>query len=407
MSTRRILVLAIFLSCLSIFPQSLFGQTSWLRSSEYPLAAPPWIEPSVVYDSARGAFVMWYVDNKKNVIGRSISFDGVSWFVADTIALSAGGEGAFDQHLHAVHVLFLSETYLMFYTASGSDGKLVIGAARSSDGIRWEKVGTGPVLQPEAGAWDSRHVADSKVVLMNGTLKMWYTGTDGTIASTGLATSTDGIVWTRHPSNPVLMHGPSSSFDEIEASVKGVVEKEGMLYMVYRGIALTGVHSYALATSSDGVSWWKYSQNPIMVRSALDNRLGGGALLWCEPWFRFWYASADIYDDWTIRAAVSEAVVLSLEDAAPALPGATDLGQNYPNPFNPSTMIPVRLAKEDHLSLSVYDLLGRKIADLINERRPAGEFDVKFDGSHVPSGMYLYRLQVGNQVSTRRMVLVK
>ncbi len=90
------------------------------------------------------------------------------------------------------------------------------------------------------------------------------------------------------------------------------------------------------------------------------------------------------------------------------LPLETRLDGNYPNPFNPSTVIRFQLSAAGTARLSVYDILGREVAVLVNEDRAAGRYEVSFDASSLSSGVYLYRLQLGGQVvATRRMTLVK
>jgi len=83
------------------------------------------------------------------------------------------------------------------------------------------------------------------------------------------------------------------------------------------------------------------------------------------------------------------------------------LFQNYPNPFNPSTLISYQLSAASHVTLTIYDALGRKLETLVNERQTAGNHSVIFNGSYLPSGVYFYRLQVGTFSQSRKMVLVK
>jgi hypothetical protein len=89
------------------------------------------------------------------------------------------------------------------------------------------------------------------------------------------------------------------------------------------------------------------------------------------------------------------------------IPTRVTLGQNFPNPFNPSTTIKLELPKSSVVRLSVCDMLGREVSVLVNERRDAGVHDVKFDGSNLASGLYLYRLTAGSFVETRKLVLVR
>ncbi len=83
------------------------------------------------------------------------------------------------------------------------------------------------------------------------------------------------------------------------------------------------------------------------------------------------------------------------------------LSQNYPNPFNPSTTIEYQLPSPSAVKLEVFDALGRKITTLVNERQDAGKHQVQFNAAGLASGAYFYKLQAGNNVETRKMLLVK
>ena len=76
------------------------------------------------------------------------------------------------------------------------------------------------------------------------------------------------------------------------------------------------------------------------------------------------------------------------------LPTGFELSQNYPNPFNPTTNIGYRVANVGFVSLKVYDVLGREVRTLVSEVRNAGSYEVQFDASDLPSGVYMYRLSV-------------
>ena len=84
-----------------------------------------------------------------------------------------------------------------------------------------------------------------------------------------------------------------------------------------------------------------------------------------------------------------------------------ELGQNYPNPFNPSTSISFSLAKESQVNLSVYNLLGEKVATLVNIVLAAGSHTVDFTATNLTSGMYLYKIEAGEFVSVKKMSLLK
>ena len=83
------------------------------------------------------------------------------------------------------------------------------------------------------------------------------------------------------------------------------------------------------------------------------------------------------------------------------------LEQNYPNPFNPTTKIHYEIPTTSHVSLAIYDMLGRKLSVLVDEREDAGGHDASFDGSRLASGVYVCRLAAGSSVSSRKMILVR
>ena len=83
------------------------------------------------------------------------------------------------------------------------------------------------------------------------------------------------------------------------------------------------------------------------------------------------------------------------------------LDQNYPNPFNPKTIIKFRIAEFGFVILKVYDVLGNEFASLVNEEKAAGTYEVKFDATGLPNGIYFYQLKTNNFVETKKMVLMK
>jgi len=102
----------------------------------------------------------------------------------------------------------------------------------------------------------------------------------------------------------------------------------------------------------------------------------------------------------------------SVRDAESGRPQEFRLSQNYPNPFNPSTVIRFQLPVDNHVTLKVYDLLGREVAVLVDEKKPAGTHEVTWNGSGLGSGLYFYRIEAHGKngtsyVQTRKMLLVK
>lgn len=89
------------------------------------------------------------------------------------------------------------------------------------------------------------------------------------------------------------------------------------------------------------------------------------------------------------------------------IPSAFSLSQNYPNPFNPSTKISYAIPTEGLVRLSIYNILGRQVATLVNDFRRAGYYDADFNASDLASGLYFYKLESGSFTETKRMLLIK
>ena len=83
------------------------------------------------------------------------------------------------------------------------------------------------------------------------------------------------------------------------------------------------------------------------------------------------------------------------------------LDQNYPNPFNPSTIITYSIPQKNNVSLKIYDILGNEIATLVNEQKEAGSYKVQYDAAKISSGVYIYSIQAGDFLQTRKMILMK
>lgn len=108
-----------------------------------------------------------------------------------------------------------------------------------------------------------------------------------------------------------------------------------------------------------------------------------------------------------ISDVIFQTMVTDVEEDQSSIPSEFNLAQNYPNPFNPSTVISYRLPVSGDVTLKVYDLLGREVAELVNEEKPAGTYEVTFDASGLSSGVYYYKITAGDYSETKKMVLLR
>ncbi|MBI5730325.1 MAG: CotH kinase family protein [Ignavibacteriales bacterium] len=100
-------------------------------------------------------------------------------------------------------------------------------------------------------------------------------------------------------------------------------------------------------------------------------------------------------------------VSTSVDNYDPEIQASFELFQNYPNPFNPETVISWQLAVGSHVQLKIYDVLGREVAKIVDEFKPAGKYDVKFNGVFLANGIYFYTLIAGDKIETKKMILIK
>jgi hypothetical protein len=171
-----------------------------------------------------------------------------------------------------------------------------------------------------------------------------------------------------------------------------------------QGTSWTDVHGDYASLNSD----YRYTgSQPEWIEESIDLH----AFVGMDVLLRFYFISDDSFngdgwylDDIAIRWWPQVPVGVINENMLPAV---CALAQNYPNPFNPKTTIRYELPRGSQVRLSVFDILGREVSVLVDEKRDAGVYEVRFDGSALASGVYLYRLKAGDFVQTRRFILVR
>ena len=98
---------------------------------------------------------------------------------------------------------------------------------------------------------------------------------------------------------------------------------------------------------------------------------------------------------------------VGVNNLSTGIPGKYSLEQNYPNPFNPQTKIKFALPKDEFVKISIFDISGRVVANIVNEKLTAGSYEADFNGGNFASGTYFYKIEAGNFVETKKMILVK
>ena len=179
-----------------------------------------------------------------------------------TPVIERGAPGGWDSS-DALNPSVVERDGSLYNFYSGFDGRVWhTGLAISTDGVAWAKHPQ-PVLSPDPKTWESNYIAANGSALLVGN-EFWYWYQSGMHDSPeiGLARSSDGKSWTKHPA-PVLEHGPLGSFDESAVADPYAVRLNGTFYLYYLGQNRAHQQRLGLARSPDGVVWEKLRSNPL------------------------------------------------------------------------------------------------------------------------------------------------
>jgi hypothetical protein len=300
----------------------------------------------------------------------------------------------------------------MYY--SGYDGvRWSVGIATSTDGIGWTKYSGNPVLTVgNPGAWDDNSVWGVSVVKIAPTdYRMWYTGnrSDGR-ARIGYATSSDGVHWTKFAGNPILEWGSAGSWESQGVLVPRVVHANDVFHMFYLGNTPSDNTQIGYAYSTDGIQWTKHPSNPVLrygTSGQWDSfSLGGNHCVLLEDnILKIWYGARNDLVNWQIGLATS-----TLTTQVPiqrAFPAEFRLSPNYPNPFNPDTKIEYDVPRQARVSIRVYNSLGQEVTTLVDEDKAPGTYSTVWNATGLASGPYLYRMIVNGQSIVQKTLLLK
>ncbi|MFV1884818.1 MAG: T9SS type A sorting domain-containing protein [Balneola sp.] len=193
------------------------------------------------------------------------------------------------------------------------------------------------------------------------------------------------------------------------------INRSMSMYTGYPGIFNDGP---ILISEGDTVSLYVSAMSPDMTIPAVEvSNMPATATFDPETRHFFWVVDEASPSPMTYKAIRGESFVtaevefvneqFAVGTEEEEKPNAFRLSQNYPNPFNPSTNISFNLPSAGQVNLKVYNLLGQEVATLVNDRLNSGSHTFNFDASRLASGVYIYRLQAGENVQTKKMMLIK
>jgi len=242
--------------------------------------------PVVISDT--GQFKMWYAGVDQSDYGRlgqATSFDGINWTKSASNPLLDGGEAMVLKEGPADHKMWFSQDDISIYRAT------------SADGLAWTVYPT-PVFEPTGldGSWERDYTGDPSIVQDGGvTYWMFYEAAnwDWDLAQIGVATSTNGIDWTRVQTTPVLAPGNPGDWDEFWVLDPMVIFDGGTFKMWYSAFDSNWTRHIGYATSTDGVNWIKYGGNPVFEPDPgqWDDGNVGNHFVYYGSDYEMWYTS--------------------------------------------------------------------------------------------------------------------
>jgi len=218
-------------------------------------------EQAVIYED--GLFKMWY--SSSSSIGLATSTDGITWnrYHANPVFGGSGTEGAFDKlYANRADIFKSDSVYYMYYNGFNAQQSGVgkIGLATSSDGINWTRYANNPILTVGTG-WEDFSLYNAAVAKAGSTWYMLYEGKGWSDYTQiiGLATSTDGYTWTKYSGNPVIRKGnPANS---AYAAAPNLIYNDGMFYTWLMGRDARTRYFLTRGESSDAITW-KFAESP-------------------------------------------------------------------------------------------------------------------------------------------------
>jgi predicted GH43/DUF377 family glycosyl hydrolase len=361
-------------------------------------------------------------------IGLATSPDGFTFTkCASNPVLHADGSGFDSFNVMGGQLFYDDGTWYMYYSGRSvphnQPGNVIGRATAGNPRGPWTTPDDTLLTVGSAGEWDSEFVEIESIISTDMGLGMYYWGGNawpGGVHQIGLATSNDGgLTWIKYndpattnppyaESDPVLSLGKAGSYDDSGIYGCSVLKKATQWDMFYAGHDGNST-SICYATSVDGIVWYKNTpKNPIFTAFQDPNATSvvevPAVVLLNDTYFLY-------YDYGVFGTGIGLATadtITSLKQSSNDHPATFELYQNYPNPFNPKTNIKFQIPNSEFVNLSIYNLLGQKVATLVNERKKVGYHQVEWDATEFASGMYYYQLSTDEGFArTKKLLLIK
>jgi hypothetical protein len=238
------------------------------------------------------------------------------------------------------------------------------------------------------------------IPLRSGLMLSTNNGTSWTVVDTSF---TDSLLFSLAVLGTNLFAGGVGVHISTNNGTTWALDTTGMGFTSVSSFAVSGTNVFAgtydggvFLSTNNGTSW-----------TAVNSGLPGGNSSYTRALTLVGTYLFVVTDDGLVwRRPLSE-MITGVKDQNNDIPSQFILEQNYPNPFNPSTKIRYSVPQSSDVMIKVFDILGKEVATLVNEEKPAGSYDVNFDAAGLSSGIYFYKLQAGNFIETKKMILIR
>ena len=407
---------------------NLTAQTNWVKHVGNPIfegytgGPSNTVSPVVIYDE--GIFKMWFYgwgnSFEYGQIFYAESSDGIEWEPNDEPVITSGETGDWNMQKTQGSVIRMGDTLKMWYAGS-SDGfgfNISIGyAKRHMDDTEWDLLAD-PVLEKgDPGEWDETGVyypvvyydEDAPDTLK---YKMWYHGFEGSTlfdpSQEGYATSDDGVNWTKHVDNPVILLGESGTFYDTWIMGTSVLHYDDKYHLYFTGWDGTSTNPWkymrtGYATSEDGIIWNVENEGEAVVDVGEDGAWDDRYARYCtvllhDNTLKMWYTGTGT----TQKIGYAEDIII---------PGISDLNSTltkqiivYPNPGKDDVTLTYYLSIRSKVSLEIYNQFGQLISVLVDETKQAGEHEIIFESMELPPGVYFCVLKANDEIQTAKIV---
>ena len=265
------------------------------------------------------------------------------------------------------------------WAQTGLTGKVVYSMTNIGNNIFAGTIQNGIYLSTNSGAvWTQTGLTDQSIFSLSTIGNNIFAGTSSPYLNNSIYLSTNlGNNWTQTSLGIIAVYSLASYGNNIFAGTFNNFYSFGGVYL----------------STNNGTNW-------INKNQGFNNLISIHSLIITNN-----YIFAGTQDNYVWRRSLSE--IVGIQNISTEIPSSYSLRQNYPNPFNPKTVISFSLPVVSNATLEVYDVMGREVQTLVNERLQPGTYETSFDGSALNSGVYFYKLIADGFSETKRMLMIK